>query len=272
VSVVPGEQLDWVRENLPGQLHLVRGFGTELVVFNTRKAPFDDARVRRALSMAVDRQILVERVLKGAEEPAYGLVPPQAVNYPEHAQADFATEAMERRRGAARELLAAAGYGNGRRLEVELKYTSGDVQQRVAVALAAMWKQIGVDARLAAIERKALIADVQAGRFDAARYYWLASTSDPVSFLERLRADAGPINQSGWGNDEYDALIDSAEAKVDLGARAALLKRAETLALAQQPVAPIYYYGGRRLVADRVTGFVENPRGVHVSRFLGVKE
>ncbi|HSN72005.1 MAG TPA: peptide ABC transporter substrate-binding protein, partial [Steroidobacteraceae bacterium] len=271
VSVVPGEQLEWARENLPSELKLVRGFGTELVVFNTRKPPFDDARIRRALSMAVDRQILVDKVLRGAEEPAYGLVPPQAVNYPEHAAADFASTPMDRRRAEARELIRAAGYGPGRPLEVELKYTSTDVQQRVAVALAAMWKAIGVETRLSGVERKALIADVQAGRFDAARYYWLASTSDPASFLERLRADAGPINQAGYANSDYDRMIDRAETQVDLDERAALLRQAEALALSEHPVAPIYYYGGRRLVAHRVTGFVENPRGVHVSRFLGLK-
>jgi len=271
VSVVPGEQLDWVRENLPDQLRLVRGFGTELIVFNTRKGPFDDTRVRRALSMAVDREILVEKVLRGAEEAAYGLVPPQAVNYPEHSRATFAALPMERRRSEAQALLQEAGFGGGRRLEVELKYTAGDVQQRVAVALAAMWKTIGVTARLAAVERKALIADVQAGRFDAARYYWLASTSDPVSFLERLRSDAGAINQSGYANTRYDRLIDAAEAQADLSERAALLRQAETIALEDHPVTPIYYYGGRRLVADHVTGYVENPRGVHVSRFLGVR-
>jgi oligopeptide transport system substrate-binding protein len=271
VSIVPAEQLDWAKRNLAQQLHLVRGFGTELVVFNNRKAPFDDVRVRRALSMAVDRDLLVQKVLRGAEEPAWGLVPPQAVNYPRFARVDFADVPLAARREQARALLKEAGYGPGHELTTELKYTADDVQQRVAVALAAMWKPLGVDTRLAAVEQKALVADVHAGRFDMARYYWLAGTSDPVSFLERLRSDAGPINQSGYANPAYDGLIDRAEAIADSDERARLLRDAEAMALEAQPVMPIYYYGGRRLVADRVTGFVENARGVHLSMYLGVK-
>jgi len=110
------------------------------------------------------------------------------------------------------------------------------------------------------------------GEFDAVRFQWLAGTTDPVSFLERLESRAGALNQSGYANARYDALVREAEQTADIGRRAALLAQAETLALAEHPVAPLYYYSGRRLVSTRVSGWVENVRGVHVSRWLDLRD
>jgi oligopeptide transport system substrate-binding protein len=103
------------------------------------------------------------------------------------------------------------------------------------------------------------------------RFQWLAGTTDPVSFLERLESGAGAMNQSGWSVPRYDALVREAERTADLGRRAALLAQAEALALAEHPVAPLYFYAGRRVVSQQVTGWTENVRGVHLSRWLGLR-
>jgi oligopeptide transport system substrate-binding protein len=115
------------------------------------------------------------------------------------------------------------------------------------------------------------VGEVGRGGFDAVRFQWLAGTTDPVSFLERLESGAGAMNQPGWRAARYDSLVREAERTADPGRRAALLAEAESLALAEQPVAPLYFYAGRRIVSQRVTGWVENVRGVHLSRWLGLK-
>jgi oligopeptide transport system substrate-binding protein len=271
VLVVPPDQLDWARQNLPQELRLSPGFGLEHIAFNVRRPPFDDARVRRAVSLAVDRDALTKHVTRAGETPAFGLVPPGASNYPRPARADFAGTSQADRLRQARALLAEAGYGPSRPLRFTLSYGSGDVNRRVAVALASMWQAIGVRAELKALELKALVGEVGRGEFDAVRFQWLAGTTDPVSFLERLESGAGAMNQPGWSSARYDALVRQAERTVDLGRRAALLAEAEALALAEHPVAPLYYYAGRRVISRRVTGWQENVRGVHLSRWLGLE-
>jgi oligopeptide transport system substrate-binding protein len=271
VLVVPPEQIDWARVNLPKELHVGPGFGLEHVAFNVRRPPFDDVRVRRALALAIDREALTAKVLRAGEVPAYGIVPPRASHYPTPARADFATWAPSQRTAEARRLLAAAGYGPARPLRVRLAFTSGDVPRRVAVALAAMWKQVGVETTLEPGEAKATLAIVQRGEFEAFRYQWLSGTTDPASFMERFLADARAVNVAGYSNPAFDALYDRAERTRDLAARAESFRQAEALVLADMPVAPLYFYAGRRLVSQRVTGWTDSVRGIHLSRWLGVR-
>ena len=108
--------------------------------------------------------------------------------------------------------------------------------------------------------------------FDAARFVWLAGFSDPVAFLERLdsHGSAVGVNASGYSNPEFDALLARAQQEVDLAKRAALLRQAEALALSDQPVAPVYYLVGRRLVSSRTSGFADNPRGLYPSWYMTV--
>ncbi len=272
VLVVPPDQLDWARSNHPRELRLTPGFGVEHIAFNVRRPPFDDERVRRALSMAVDREALTRHITRAGEIPAFGLVPLAASNYGRNARADFAGLPQAERLRRARDLLGEAGYGPGRPLQFTLAYPSSDVEKRVAVALAAMWQGIGARVGLQGSELRALLGEVGRGDFDAVRFRWLAGTTDPVSFLERLESDAGAMNQPGYANARYDALVRQAERTLDVEARAGLLAEAEALALAEHPVAPLYFYAGRRLVATRVGGWTDNPRGVHLSRWLSVPD
>jgi oligopeptide transport system substrate-binding protein len=270
VLVVPPDQLDWARQNLPAELRLSPGFGVEHIAFNTRRAPFNDARIRRAVSMAIDREALVKHITRAGEVPAYGLVPLKASNYGLNAKSDFASLGQAERVRQARALLAEAGYGPGKPLTFTLSYPSSDVQKRVAVALASMLQAAGIRAEITGSELKALLGQVGRGDFDAVRFVWLSGTTDPVSFLERLETSSGAENQSGYTNPRYDSLVRQAEQTRDVGARARLLSKAEAMALSDQPVAPLYFYAGRRLVALRVDGWVDNVRGVHLSRWLGL--
>ncbi len=270
VLVVPPDQIDWARENLSAELRLSPGFGIEHVTFNVRRPPFDDARVRRALSMAVDREAIVRHITRAGEQPAFGLVPPAASNYGHHVRVDFADLAQAERLRQAKKLLADAGYDRPKPLSFTLSYPSGDINKRLSVALAAMWQAVGVQVDLRGSELRALLGEVDRGSFDAVRFRWLSGTTDPVSFLERLESDAGAMNQSGYANARYDELLREAENTADITVRARILAKAEALALADHPVMPLYFYASRRLVQRYVEGWIENPRGVHLSRWLAI--
>ncbi len=272
VYVVPPERVDWARREFGRALRVGRGTANEVLVFNTRRGPTADVRVRRALSMAMDRTVIANNVIGFPGVDAWGYVPPGVANYGEGARPDFAAWSQPQRDAEARRLLEQAGYGAARPLKLRLSFPNTELNRKVAVTIATMWRRLGVVPELAQKETKSLVADVARGDFDAARFVWLAGFSDPYAFLERMLStgSAVGVNASRYANPEYDALLQRATQEVDLGRRAAILRQAEALALADQPVAPVYYLVGRRLVSPRVTGFVDNPRGLYPSWYMSV--
>jgi oligopeptide transport system substrate-binding protein len=268
---LPSDMLDALRRDFGTELRLVRQIGLEYLAFNTLRPPFDDVRVRRALSMAIERTALTTRILRAGEPAAYCLVPPGVRNYPNPGCADFARDTGVQRLAAARGLLAAAGYGPARPLQLRLRHPNSDTHRRIALAVAAMWQPLGVRAELISADLRAHQAALAQGDFDVARGAWYAEDTDPISFLRLLDSRAGAMNLSRFADRAYDALLDESDRVIDPVVRAAALRNAEARAMALQPVAPLYVYVSRRLVSARVDGWTDNPRGVHVDRWLGIK-
>ena len=267
---IPPAQLNWVRENLGDLLHLVPSIGLDYYVFNLRRKPFDDVRVRKALSMAIDRRVITDKVLQAGEPPAHTLMPPGILNYPQKAYVDFKDTPMPERLAGARELLGAAGYGPSNPLGLTLHYNTSEKHRRVAVAMASMWKRLGVRTELYNSENKVLVSNIRSRDFDVARSSWFAEVRDPMTYLELLHSESGSINQSGYHNPRFDALVDRARDTVDLQERAGLMRQAEAIALADQAIMPINFYIGKRLVQARVRGWVDNVRGIHRARYFSV--
>ena len=273
LMVVPPERLEEMRKAGNKSVRIARGIANEVIVFNTRSGPTADVRVRRALSMLIEREVVARNVIGFPGVEAYSLVAPGVLNYGEAAKPDFAAWSAERRLSEARRLLAAAGYGPAKPLRLRLGFPSTELNRKVAVAVAAMWGRAGVRAELQQKESKALVTEVGSGNFDAVRAIWVASASDPYSYLERLLSTGTALgmNTSGYVNARFDAKLEQAARESDVARRAAILREAEAIALAEQPVAPVYYIVGRRLVAPRVRGFSDNPRGLYPSWLLSVQ-
>ena len=274
VLSVPADQLTRVRRQFGDQVKIDQGIGVEALAFNVRRGPTRDARVRRALSMAIDRDALARNVLGDPRLAAFGYVSPGVSRYPQRASVDFAAWPAPKRIAEARRLLQEAGYGPARPLQLRLAFPANDINRRIAVVLDAMWRSAGVRAELQAKEQRALVADIARGEFDAARVLWLSGHTDPMAFLERLDGSAAgtTMNPSGYSSARYDALVTAAAGEADVTRRAGLLREAEAVALADQPVAPIYWFVGRRLVSTKLTGWSHNARGIHLSRFMNVPE
>jgi oligopeptide transport system substrate-binding protein len=223
------------RRDLPDSLRIDDYVDTYFFRFNTRNAPLNDARVRRALSLAIDRQLIADKILQGGQRPAGTLVPPDMPGYtpPAPLTHDLAT---------AKRLLAEAGYPGGKGLPpVELLYNNSEILRLVAEAIQEMWRRdLGIDARLANQEYKVVFANRRTGNYQILLGDWIGDYMDPTTFLDLFRSDAGN-NHTGWGSKDYDALMNQAAVTVDIAARAKLLQQAEQLMLEAAPIAPIYF-------------------------------
>ena len=269
---IPTEQAKWIKQNLAGQFKSAPYLGTYYFVFNTRKKPFDDARVRRALSMVVDREFLAEEIWGGTMLPGYSLVPPGTHNYPVVATLPYKDQPLLDREDAAKALLAEAGYGPNHPLKLEIIYNTSENHKNTSTAIADMWKAIGVETTLFnrdTATHYALLRDK--GDFDVARAGWIADYNDPHNFLFLLKSDNKGLNYATWADPRYDELLDRAAQTLDLEARAKDLREAEQIALQEEPYMVLLTYMSKNLVSDKVQGWKENVKDVHPTRFLSLK-
>lgn len=265
------DQISWLMKNLPAETRIAPYMGVYYYPINSSVEPFTDVRIRNALSMAVNRKAIVDKVLKTGELAAYSFVPPGVANYEKPAEVAWKDMPYKDRLKEAKKLLAEAGYGPENPLQFTLRYNTSENHKRIAVAVASMWKQIGVQAELFNSEVKVHYADLKQGDFQVARAGWIADYNDAQNFLYLLEKRTGPNNYGRYANPEYDKLMLQAEVTADLKKRAELMRKAEEMAMRDQPVIPIYHYVSKNLVSTQVVGFVDNPKDIHRWRYVSLK-
>ncbi len=265
------DQIGWLKKNLPDETRIAPYMGVYYYPINSSVEPFTDVRIRNALSMAVNRKAIVDKVLKTGELAAYSFVPPGVANYENPAEVEWKETPYKDRVATAKKLLAEAGYGPDNPLKFTLRYNTSENHKRIAVAVASMWKQIGVQAELFNSEVKVHYADLKQGDFQVARAGWIADYNDAQNFLYLLETRTGPNNYGRYSNPKYDQLMLDAEVTADLAKRAEMMRKAEAMAMADQPVIPIYHYVSKNLVSKKVVGFVDNPKDIHRWRYVSLK-
>jgi oligopeptide transport system substrate-binding protein len=255
---VPFRQIKLLREILPGELVISPYLGSYYFGFNNTRPPFqDNLALRMALSLAVDREILTQRVTGAGEIAAYGFVPP-VTGYTGQ-KAPWADWTQEQRNDEARRLYREAGYSEENPLVVEVLYNTDQNHKRVAGALAAMWKQtLGVRAKLLNQEWKVFLENRKRKIITQVfRSGWIGDYNDAYTFSQLMHSRNGQ-NDPGYRSAAYDDLLEQAAQEADPARRRALLEAAERQLLADMPLIPLYFYVSKRLVKPWVGGFTPN--------------
>jgi oligopeptide transport system substrate-binding protein len=271
-ETIPAGRYQWLQENLPGELRVYPYLGSFWLYVNLRHPRLGSSvELRRALALAINRDILTRIVIGAGEQPAYSLVPPGMEGY-EPAVMPEASLSQEERESLARALFAESGAADSGPLRLQLRYNTSGIHRRMAVAVTAMWKQVlGVDTELFNEEWKVFVNNRQMGLVtEVFRGGWIADYADPASFLDLFRGD-GEMNFTFFENQAFDALLDEARGATG-EERDALLQRSEAILLQEMPAIPLYYYVSRHLVKPGVRGFVDNVRDVHLSRYLSLEQ
>jgi oligopeptide transport system substrate-binding protein len=264
VAALPAARLDWARSTMPEALTLTPITQIRYIEFNHRRPEFQDRRVRRALALAIDREVLAKNLMLGSATPAYGLVPRCIPGYA-GAAFDFAGEAQPARLAEARRLLAEAGYGPDRPLTVELRTLNESWAKQVAVAVAAMWQSAGIVATTKLEEGRSHYAALKAGDFDVAMSGWFAN-DDPEQFMW-LYQSGGGINDSKYANAAFDAVTRDAERTMDMETRYARFAAAEHMLMEDAALIPLFWTIQATLVAPRVQGLKATAVGLTRSRY-----
>jgi oligopeptide transport system substrate-binding protein len=254
---VPLSKVEAYRKESPKLLRVEPYFESYFLRFNTKHRVFSDFRVRRALSLAIDREAIVKNILRSGQVAATGLTPPGLAGYtpPALVKHDVA---------AAKQLLIAAGFPGGQGLPpFELVTISSEINQRIAEAVQQMWRRdLGVEAQITQKEFKVLLDVFDTLDYAVARGRWIAEFPDPLTYLSIFTTGNG-VNGTGFADPRYDAMVAAANAERAPAARLAALREAETYLLLQMPIAPIYWGSRTTLVAASVRGWKNSPLGFH---------
>ncbi|WP_114784412.1 ABC transporter substrate-binding protein [Vibrio tetraodonis] len=260
---LPNEQFRRLVKDYPQNVAISPYLCTYYYGFNNKRPPFDDARVRKALSYTIDRNIVTKAILGQGQQPAYGLTHSGITGFspdvPEYAQMT-----QKERVAKAKELLTEAGFNSGHPLDFTLLYNTDDNHKKIAVAVQSMWKKsLGrfVNVKLENQEWKTYLESSKQGDFDVRRAGWCADYNEASTFLSVAMTDNGSNDQK-YSSAIYDKAMNDAAtvAKTD-EERNQFYAIAEAQLAKDMPIAPIYQYVKSRLVSAQIGGYPEkNPQ------------
>lgn len=238
---LPPDVLGTLRvENNP-ELIIAGDLATYFYRFNTTLQPFNNVKVRKALSMAIDRQIIVEEVAQGGQIPAFAIVPfeiPDGNGDFRQNGGDYFNENLEEAKALLAEGLAEEGMEN---LSFTLLYNTNEAHQKIAETIQEMWRQLGVEITLENTEFRVKIEREHALDYEVARAGWVGDYVDPNTFLDMFTSWSTQ-NDTGWANGDYDKLIELAGNEFDPDKRMEYLHEAEAILMEELPIMPIYFY------------------------------
>ena len=268
---IPPLQIDFLRANMADALKIAPTLTVAYAAINLTRKPLDDIRIREALNLAVDRETLVDRILKIGDVPAYNMVPSGTANYPGGAQMRFKTLPLEQRLARAQELMRAAGYSAERPLQVRWATTTNAVTRQTVAPLQEMWRRIYVDVQIDQSDTQINYQKLEDGDFDLGSASWVADYNDPSNFLDVLRTGGGN-NYSRYANPKFDAALDQAAAERGLERRGQMLAEAEQLMLDDYPAVFVRFQTQPAIVQPYVKGWVPNNKQLNRTRWLTVEK
>jgi oligopeptide transport system substrate-binding protein len=243
-----------VAQQFGGELRTGLQIATYYYSLNNDDPAFKDKRVRQALSMVIDRDLLTSKLLQAGELPLYGLIA-KGTRSAAQFQPEWADWPMPKRVERARELMREAGYSETKPFAFTLTYNTNDMNKKVALFAASEWRtKLGVNTKLENVEFKVLLKERHEGKVQASRDGWFVDYNDAMSYFDLLRCGSVQ-NDQRYCNPKVDALVDEANRQLDEGDRTALLTRAHELAMRDYPLIALFQYSADRLVKSYVGGY-----------------
>lgn len=270
-NVFSGPRKTELEAKFPGWPRTTPGLLVTYWTFNQTKAPFNDVRVRKALSLSLDREFMVRNVLTPGFEPAYAFVPPGMSNYDvPRPQVSWKDMPRPERLAEAKRLLEEAGFGPSNPLKFEFIHRSTGDNPKVAPVAQQNWAQIApwVEPVIIKQDTKVLYARLRQNDFQVSDAAWLADFDDPINYLYLLQSTTGQQNYGKYANGEYDGLLTQSNQELDLARRAEIFAQAEALMMEEYPITPMWVQVTQNLVDPTLTGWVDNAKDTHRSRFL----
>ncbi|HEY5041938.1 MAG TPA: peptide ABC transporter substrate-binding protein [Verrucomicrobiae bacterium] len=265
-EVVPAELLDVLMKR--PDAHKFDYLATYWISINVTRKPFDDPRVRKALALAVDRDSIVKKVMRGGERPVSHIVPDGTANY-------TSPDGLDYNPALAKKMLAEAGYPDGKgfpRFEYIFNAAAGGgvkTHEDIAVELQQMWHDtLGINMDLRPVEWKVWLSSTAHLDYDIGRGDWIGDYDDANTFLALFQSNDGN-NRTGWKNKKYDALVNEANEQTDLKKREQLFQQAESMLVRDElPVIPLFIFAGMNYYHTNISGIYQNILDDHPLNYI----
>ncbi len=270
---LPKNQYKNLVKTVPDEVKVLGRVGTYYYYLNMKKKPFDDIRVRKALSYGVNRKILAEKVLGTGEIPAYTFVPNIVSGYTAPIP-EYQKWTQKEREAKGIKLLTQAGITPSNPLKFELLYNTSEQHKRNALAIASMWKKVFKGAVIVTLknqEWKTYLEEKKSGNYQVARAGWIGDYNEASTMLDLLTVGHSS-NNSFYNNPKYDKLMNEARVTSDDVKRNKLYQEVDLMVAEDMPVIPLFQYSNARLVKPRVGGYPKvNPLGAIYTKHLYIK-
>ena len=278
----PTDQIAQLKIEMPSNYKATPLYSSYYYSFNTTKPPFDNVKLREALTLAIDREKIVKQITKGDEIPAYGMVPPAPGDYiPQEIQCRLSDKdglvpcsslTQEQRETLAKKIFTESGYKPG--APIRMVFNTHEDHKKIAIALSGMWKSVlGIETELNNKEWKVYIAAREKKDYELYRQVWRADYNDPNTFLSLLKSDTGADNAAGYFSKSYDDFMTKSATTQNPKERMTHLMNSEKQMLSDFPIAPLYYFVEKTLVSDKVlSGWEGSALGYHLSRWIDITE
>lgn len=254
-----------------GTLNVSDQAGTYMYVFNVQDEIMENENIRKALTIAIDREALIDNVTKGEQVPATGLVPLTMEGFEEPGDY-FEANDMEEAQAALDAGLEELGMSDPSELSIALSYNTSEAHAAIAQFIQQGWSDnLGINVTLDNSEWQVYLETLNGLEYQAGRYGWLGDFNDPINFLE-IYENEGGNNNTGWTNEEYTQLIEDASQEADETARTEMLQDAEEILMSEYPLAPIYFYTNLSVHADSVENMQADPLGNVQLKYVDIAE
>ena len=274
VDSLPSNKYKHLMKTIPNEVKILGLIGTYYYDLNMRKKPFEDIRVRRALSYSINREIIAKKVLGTGQKPAYSFTPDNISGFTPLVP-EYAKWSQKEREEKALKLLSEAGFSKSHPLKFEILYNTNESHKRVALAISSMWNKVlkgAVKVTLSNQEWKTFLDVKNEGKFEVSRSGWTGDYNEASTMLDIL-TKGHSSNNSHYDNPLYDKLMNEARTTTDDKARNILYQKVNSMITRDMPVIPIYQYTKARLIKPYVKGFpTVSPLGFILTKYLSIKK